>query len=79
MNCWLEMGKAYAREVGLEVDPDAVHCWDNPIQAGSHCRYLERDIQGRLNRYAADEEITAVWLWAGPLGDGIYQIFIGYA
>ena len=40
---------------------------------------LERDIKGRLNRYAADEEITAIWLWAEPLGEGIYQIFIGYA
>lgn len=76
---WLDMGREYACSVGLAVEQDAVLCWDNPIQAGSHCLYLERDIKGRLDRYAADPEITAVWFWAEPIGEGVYQIFIGYA
>lgn len=53
--------------------------WDNPIRAGAHCKYLERDIHSRLDRYKADEEITAVWIWAEEVSDGIYDIYIGYA
>ena len=56
-----------------------VYCWDNPIRAGAHCKYLERDIHSRLDRYKADEEITAVWIWAEEVSDGIYDIYIGYA
>ena len=32
-----------------------------------------------LDRYKADEEITAVWIWAEEISDGIYDIYIGYA
>ena len=41
--------------------------------------YLERDIQSRLNRYAADAEITDVWVWYEPVSTGSYLIYIGYA
>ena len=76
---WISFAKDYAQSVGLQLDSEAVYCWDNPIRAGAHCKYLERDIHSRLNRYKADEEITAVWIWAEEVSDGIYDIYIGYA
>ena len=51
----------------------------HPITAGAHSIYLERDLQGMLNRYARDEDITDVWIWAEFIGDGEYNIYIGYA
>lgn len=76
---WISFAKDYAQSVGLQLDSEAVYCWDNPIRAGAHCQYLERDIHSRLDRYKADEEITAVWIWAEEISDGIYDIYIGYA
>ena len=76
---WISFAKGYAQSVGLLLDSEAVYCWDNPIRAGAHCQYLERDIHSRLDRYKADEEITAVWIWAEEVSDGIYDIYIGYA
>ena len=76
---WISFAKGYAQSVGILLDSEAVYCWDNPIRAGAHCKYLERDIHSRLDRYKADEEITAVWIWAEEISDGIYDIYIGYA
>jgi len=76
---WISFAKDYTQSVGLQLNSEAVYCWDNPIRAGAHCEYLERDIHSRLNRYKADEEITAVWIWAEEVSDGIYDIYIGYA
>lgn len=76
---WISFAKDYAQSVGLQLDSEAIYCWDNPIRAGAHCKYLERDIHSRLDRYKADEEITAVWIWAEEVSDGIYDIYIGYA
>ena len=73
-------GVGFASEsVGLALNSEAVHCWDNPIDADAGCVYLERDIQSRLNRYAADAEITDVWVWYEPVSAGSYLIYIGYA
>ncbi len=76
---WISYAQSYAENVGLSLDPEAVYCWDNPITAGSHCLYLERDISDRLNRYGRDNDITAVWIWAESRGDGSYDLYIGYA
>lgn len=76
---WIGYAKSYARSVGLNLDGTATDCWDNPITAGPHSTCLERDIQSRLNRYGKDEEITDVWIWAVPLGNGSYDLYIGYA
>ena len=76
---WIAFAKEYAASVGLTLDSTAVDCWDNPIRAGAHCIYLERDIQNRLNRYAKDEDITDVWIWTESAGDDCYDIYIGYA
>ena len=76
---WIGYAKSYAARVGLRLESSAVDCWDNPIRAGNHCTYLERDIQSRLNRYAKDEDITDVWIWAEDRGDGTYDLYIGYA
>ena len=76
---WIDYAKAYAESVGLRLENSAVDCWDNPISTGAHCSYLERDIQSRLNRYARDEDITDVWIWAEARSDGKYDLYIGYA
>ena len=76
---WIDYAKSYARSLGLNLSADAVDCWDNPITAGAHCVYLERDIRNRLSRYSKDEDITDVWIWAVDLGNGIYDLYIGYA
>lgn len=76
---WIDYAKTYAESVGLRLESSAVDCWDNPISAGAHCSYLEWDIQSRLNRYARDEDITDVWIWAEARSDGKYDLYIGYA
>ena len=76
---WITYAKNYAKGAGLNLDPTATDCWDNPITAGAHCTYLERDIQSRLNRYAKDDTILDVWIWAEPRTDGSYDLYIGYA
>lgn len=76
---WVSFAKSYANSVGLNLNSDAVDCWDNPITANSKCVYLERDIANRLERYAADEDISDVWIWSETLGNGAYNIYIGYA
>ncbi len=76
---WITFAKEYALSVGLTLDSEAVSCWDNPISANSRCIYLERDIISRLDRYAKDEDVTDVWIWAEPIGDDCYNIYIGYA
>ena len=76
---WITFAKEYAASIGLILDGMAVDCWDNPIRAGAHCIYLERDIKSRLTRYAKDEDITDVWIWAEHSGDDCYDIYVGYA
>ena len=65
---WISFAKSYAESVGLTLNSEAVYCWDNPIAAGS-----------RLNRYAADADITDVWVWYESVSAGSYLIYIGYA
>ena len=76
---WIDYAKVYAESVGLRPESSAVDCWDNPIDADADCIYLERDICSRLNRYAADETITDVWVWYEAVGANSYLIYIGYA
>lgn len=76
---WISFAKSYAESIRLALNSEAVYCWDNPIDADAGCIYLERDIQSRLNRYAADAEITDVWVWYEPVSAGSYLIYIGYA
>lgn len=76
---WISFAQNYAKSVGLRLESSAVDCWDNPISANVKCKYLERDIKSRLNRYAKDEDITDVWIWAEKVSDNSYEIYIGYA
>ena len=76
---WISYAKSTAVSLGLTLENSATECWDNPITADQGCIYLERDINSRLNRYAKDEEITAVWFWYECIGTGSYLIYIGYA
>ena len=79
INHWISYAQEYAKGAGLNLDSTAVDCWDNPITAGAHCTCLERDIESRLNRYAKDETILDVWVWAESRADGNYNLYIGYA
>ena len=76
---WVSFAQSYAQSIGLNLDSAAVDCWDNPITAGAHCIYLERDICSRLDRYNRDDDITDVWIWAVEIGNGCYDLYIGYA
>ena len=76
---WISFAKDYAESVGLTLNSEAVYCWDNPIDADAGCIYLERDIQSRLNRYAADADITDVWVWYESVSADSYLVYIGYA
>ena len=76
---WIACAMSCAESKGLVLSDTAVDCWDNPIRAGAHCIYLERDIQSRLDRYAKDEDITDVWIWAEVTDNDCYDIYIGYS
>ena len=76
---WIDYAKVYTESVGLHLESSAVDCWDNPIDADVSCIYLERDVCSRLNRYAADETITDIWVWYETVGANSYLIYIGYA
>ena len=76
---WISFAKSYAESVGLTLNSEAVYCWDNPIAAGSQCKYTERDIKGYLSRYAKDPDITDVWIWYEQTGTGSFEVYIGYA
>lgn len=76
---WISYVKNTATAKALVLDRAAVDCWDNPIDADASCIYLERDINSRLSRYAADEDITDVWIWYECIGTNRYLIYIGYA
>ena len=76
---WIAYAMSYAESKGLVLSDTAVDCWDNPIRAGAHCIFLERDIQSRLDRYAKDEDITDVWIWAEVTDNDCYDIYIGYS
>ena len=76
---WISYAKSTAVSLGLTLDSSATDCWDNPISAEQGCIYLERDIQSRLNRYAADADITDVWVWYESVSAGSYLIYIGFA
>ena len=79
INYWISFARSYALQIGLEIDPTAVDCWDNPTTASADCIYLERDLTHRLDRYNRDDDITAVNIWAESLGNGNYLIYIAYA
>ena len=79
VNYWINFARSYALQIGLEIDPTAVDCWDNPTTANADCIYLERDLTHRLDRYKRDDDITAVNIWAESLGNGNYLIYIAYA
>lgn len=79
INYWISFARSYALQIGLEIDPTAVDCWDNPTTANADCIYLERDLTHRLDRYNRDDDITAVNIWAESLVNGKYLIYIAYA
>ena len=79
VNYWISFARSYALQIGLEIDPMAVDCWDNPTTANADCIYLERDLTHRLDRYNRDDDITAVNIWTESLGNGNYLIYIAYA
>ena len=79
VNYWISFATTYALQIGLEIDPTAVDCWDNPTTANADCIYLERDLTHRLDRYNCDDDITAVNIWVESLGNENYLIYIAYA
>lgn len=57
---------------------DAADSWDTPIRCSSKTEdVLERYIRDDLTYYKDEEGCTVVWIWAEPVGDGQYELFIG--
>ena len=75
---WISFAKDYAIQIGLELDSEAIYCWDNPITANTKRSGIDDDIQSRLNRYKNVEGVTAVWVWVEKVSGAEYEIYIGY-
>ncbi len=78
INYWISFAQNYASSIGLNLNSNAVYCWDNPIVAGPRSMYLERDIKSSLDYYKRNANITDIWIWADPRGDGSYDLILGY-
>lgn len=70
--------QSYGQSVGLLLDSTATACWDDPLNANAGCTCLERDLKDRLDWYKASG-YTGFWVWSENIGNGAYQIYIGYA
>lgn len=68
----------YARSIGLNIDPNASGCWDNPISANAQKTSIKGDIKSRLDRYKNIEGFSAVYIWSEKIDDTSYNIYIGY-
>ena len=78
VNAYVAYAQSYGQGIGLSLDSTATACWDDPINANAGCTYLERDLKGRLDWYQASG-FTGFWVWPENIGNGAYQIYIGYA
>ncbi len=78
MDYWLGYAKDYAVGIGLRLDENATDSWDTPIRCSSKTEdVLAAYIRDDLSYYKDEEGCTAVWIWAEPVGDGQYELFIG--
>lgn len=78
MDYWLGYAKDYAVGIGLRLDENATDSWDTPIRCSSKTEdVLAAYIRDDLTYYKNEEVCTAVWIWAEPVGDGQYELFIG--
>ena len=78
MDYWLGYAKDYAVGIGLRLDENAAGSWDTPIRCSSKTEdVLAAYIRDDLTYYKNEEGCTAVWIWAEPVGDGQYELFIG--
>ena len=78
MDYWLTYAKEYAESIGLRLDENAADSWDTPIRCSSKTEdVLAAYIRDDLSYYKDEEGCTAVWIWAEPVGDGQYELFIG--
>ncbi len=78
MDYWLSYAKDYAVSIGLRLDENAADSWDTPIRCSSKTEeVLAAYIRDDLSYYKNEEGCTAVWIWAEPVGDGQYELFIG--
>ena len=78
MDYWLGYAKDYAVGIGLRLDKNAADSWDTPIRCSSKTEdVLAAYIRDDLTYYKNEEGCTAVWIWAEPVGDGQYELFIG--
>ena len=78
MDYWLAYAKDYAVGIGLRLDENAADSWDTPIRCSSKTEdVLAAYIRDDLTYYKNEEGCTAVWIWAEPVGDGQYELFIG--
>ena len=75
---YIAYANEYARSIGLNIDPNASGCWDNPISANAQKTSIKGDIKSRLDRYKNVEGFSAVYIWSEKIDDASYNIYIGY-
>lgn len=75
---YIAYANEYARSIGLNIDPNASGCWDNPISANAQKTSIKGDIKSRLDRYKNVEGFSAVYIWSEKIDDTSYNIYIGY-
>ena len=75
---YIAYANEYAKSIGLDIDPNASGCWDNPISANAQKTSIKGDIKSRLDRYKNVEGFSAVYIWSEKIDDASYNIYIGY-
>ncbi len=75
---YIAYANEYARSIGLNIDPNASGCWDNPISANAQKTSIKGDIKSRLDRYKNVEGFSAVYIWSEKIDNASYNIYIGY-
>lgn len=75
---YVEQAKSYGQSIGLSLDSTATACWDNPTYASATASNISGNLSSLLDWYKSSG-FTGFWMWAEDLGNGEYNIYIGYA
>lgn len=75
---YVEQAKNYGQSIGLSLDSTATACWDNPTYASATASNISGNLASLLDWYK-NSGFTGFWVWAEDLGNGAFNIYIGYA
>lgn len=75
---YVEQAKSYGQSIGLSLDSTATACWDNPTYASATSSNISGNLASLLDWYK-NSGFTGFWVWPEDLGNGAFNIYIGYA